>query len=134
MLKSTKPCMIIWPASVPTADEDRPEASNETPKTTLLAPPSNGVSVWNALLDRRHVTVTAVVKDLGGHKQHRHINGAGQPHGADDIDNFEVEDAARFLGVAPHDAPLGQAGVQIDHVRHHRGAHDADHQQHAVAA
>ena len=45
MVKPTNPCMIIWPAMVPTADEDRPEAKSEIRKTTAAPPPSRGPRV-----------------------------------------------------------------------------------------
>ena len=43
--KPTKPCMIICPAIVPTAEEDRPDASSDTRKRPAAAGPSRGVSV-----------------------------------------------------------------------------------------
>ena len=46
MRKLTKPCMIIWPAMVPTTELDVPEAISEMRKTAAAAPPSSGVSVW----------------------------------------------------------------------------------------
>ena len=44
--KPTKPCMMICPAMVPTAELDRPEASSATRKKPAAAEPSSGVSVW----------------------------------------------------------------------------------------
>jgi hypothetical protein len=45
ILRRRKRCMITWPAIVPTVADDRPDASNEIPKTQLDAGPSSGVSV-----------------------------------------------------------------------------------------
>jgi hypothetical protein len=38
--------MIIWPAMVPTAELDIPDAMSETKKKPAAAPPSSGVKVW----------------------------------------------------------------------------------------
>ncbi len=40
-----KPCITICPASVPTTDEDRPEAMSDTRKAAPAAGPRRGVSV-----------------------------------------------------------------------------------------
>ena len=45
MRKPTKPCMIICPAIVPTAELDRPEASSAVRNAPAAAGPSSGVSV-----------------------------------------------------------------------------------------
>ncbi len=45
MRKPTKPCMIIWPAMVPTAELERPEASSAVKNTPAAAGPSSGVRV-----------------------------------------------------------------------------------------
>src|SRR5579884_1810165 len=50
MVKPTNPCMMTCPAIVPTLELERPEASSDTAKTTLAAPPNRGVSVLYALL------------------------------------------------------------------------------------
>ena len=46
IVKPTNPCMITWPAMVPTDELERPEARSETAKTMPAALPSRGVSVW----------------------------------------------------------------------------------------
>ncbi len=43
--KPTKPCMIIWPAMVPTAELETPEARSETRKMLAAAAPKSGASV-----------------------------------------------------------------------------------------
>jgi hypothetical protein len=45
MRNRTKPCMIIWPAMVPTAELDIPDAISETRNKPAAAEPSSGVSV-----------------------------------------------------------------------------------------
>ena len=45
MRNPTKPCMIIWPANVPTVELDTPDASRETKNTPAAAMPSRGVKV-----------------------------------------------------------------------------------------
>ena len=40
------PCMTTWPASVPTADDERPDPSSATAKTALAVAPRIGSSVW----------------------------------------------------------------------------------------
>lgn len=39
------PCMITWPALVPTVEEDKPEARREIAKIQLAALPNNGCKV-----------------------------------------------------------------------------------------
>ncbi len=46
ILKPTNPCMIIWPAMVPTAELETPDASKEIRKTLAAPAPRIGVSVW----------------------------------------------------------------------------------------
>ena len=43
--KPTKPCMMTWPAMVPTAELESPEASRLIRKTAAAPPPRSGVSV-----------------------------------------------------------------------------------------
>ena len=45
MRKPTNPCMIIWPAIVPTAELDRPDASSAVRNAPAAPAPSSGVSV-----------------------------------------------------------------------------------------
>ena len=45
MRKPTKPCMIIWPAMVPTVELEMPEAISEIRNTPAAPAPSSGVSV-----------------------------------------------------------------------------------------
>ncbi len=45
MRKRTKPCMMICPAMVPTAELEIPDAMSETRNSPAAAPPSSGVSV-----------------------------------------------------------------------------------------
>ena len=45
MRKPTKPCMIIWPAIVPTVDEEIPDAMSDSRKTPAAPAPRSGVRV-----------------------------------------------------------------------------------------
>ncbi|MNI79512.1 hypothetical protein D3C73_1359730 [compost metagenome] len=45
MRKPTKPCMIIWPAMVPTTELEIPEAISDIRKIPAAAAPNSGVSV-----------------------------------------------------------------------------------------
>ncbi len=42
IFKPKKPCIIVWPAIVPTAEDDRPEAMSAKPKALLDAAPNKG--------------------------------------------------------------------------------------------
>src|SRR5260370_9375493 len=50
IVKPTKPCIITWPAIVPTVELESPEARSEMAKPKLAAPPSRGGSVGKAAL------------------------------------------------------------------------------------
>ncbi len=43
-----KPCITICPASVPTDDEERPDASRATPSSTAAQRPGSACSPWKA--------------------------------------------------------------------------------------
>ncbi len=45
ILIPTKPCMIIWPAIVPTVELDTPEAMSDSKNTPAAPMPSRGVKV-----------------------------------------------------------------------------------------
>ncbi len=51
-----------------------------------------------------------------------------------DVHKLEAEDPAPLLIAAADDPPLREGRVQVDHVRHHGGAEDADRQQHRLLA
>ncbi len=46
MRQPVKPCMITWPAMVPTAELDTPDAISATRNTPAAAAPNSGISVW----------------------------------------------------------------------------------------
>ena len=70
----------------------------------------------------------------GRHHQHGGVHQPGDAHGDQDVDQLVAEDATLQRWRLHRDAVLGQRGVQVDHVRHHRGAEDAGGQQHALRA
>ncbi len=45
MRNPTKPCMIIWPAMVPTVELDTPDAMSDTRNTPAAPIPKSGVKV-----------------------------------------------------------------------------------------
>ena len=128
MRKPTKPCMIIWPAMVPTVDADTPEAISETRNTPAAA---------GAEQRRERVIGGLDLRDLGmagmerarRHHHHRHIDQAGDGQRDDDFAVGKSQHLAPLVVVASRHPRLGQAGMQIDRMRHHGGADDADREQ-----
>ena len=74
------------------------------------------------------------VEQLGGHDEHRQVDHAGEAHGDHHVDALEAHDLAALAVVDGLDARLRERGVQVDDVRHHRRAEDADGDHHAVGA
>ena len=83
------------------------------------------------LLDRVQAEQAAVMEERGGDDQHRHVHQAGDAHGDAHVDALEAQQPLALGVVARRDAALRQRRVQVDHVRHDRGAEDAGRQQHA---
>ena len=68
------------------------------------------------------------------HRQHRDVDHPGHAHRDDHVPALEAEDLLLLLlGRSDHSA-LGQRGVEVDHVRHHRRAQDAGAEEHALGA
>ena len=63
------------------------------------------------------------------HHHHGHVDEAGDGERDDDFAVGEAQHHAPVVVVAHRHARLGQAGMQIDRVRHHGGADDADGEQ-----
>ncbi len=121
----TKPCMIIWPAMVPTAELDIPDAMSDTrKKPDAAAAEQRGQRVVGGL-DLGDVAV-AGVEGARRHHHHRHVDHARDGERDDDLAVGEPQHAAALLVVAHRRARLGEAGVKIDRVRHHGRADDAD--------
>ena len=74
------------------------------------------------------------MEQRGGDDQHRHVDQAGDAHGDAHVDALEAQQPLALAVVARRDAPLRQRRVQVDDVRHDRGAEDAGRQQHRVRA
>ena len=75
------------------------------------------------------------VEELRGHREHRHVQDAGEAQGDDHVEPLEAQHARPLVLVADGRAAVRERGMQIDHVRHHRGADDANGQiQRAGAA
>src|SRR5215218_9005754 len=72
------------------------------------------------------------VEEGCSHDEHARVDCPGDGHGDDHIDQLETEDLALLLfGLAYYPA-LREGRVQVDDVRHYRGAEDSGRQQHAL--
>jgi hypothetical protein len=76
----------------------------------------------------------ALVEDGRRDHEHARVDEPGDPHREDDVDDLEPVDAPLGLVRRADDPVLRERGVEVDHVRHHRGAEDPDGQQHALRA
>jgi len=76
-------------------------------------------------LDLGDVAV-ARVERAGGHRHHRHIDEPRQGERDDHLAVGEAQQLAPLIVVTRRRAVLGQAGMEIDRMRHHRRADDAD--------
>ena len=65
--------------------------------------------------------------------QHRHVDHPGEPHGDEDVDPLEAEQPPALGDVTRADPVLGEGRVEVDHVRHHGRAEDADREQYGLA-
>ena len=68
----------------------------------------------------------ALMKGRGRHHDHRHVDQPGDREREHDFDVGEAQQRAAFVVVARRGAVLGEAGMEIDRVRHHGRADDAD--------
>ena len=98
------------------------------------------VGVDEAAEPRRHLREVvadrvepARVEHRSRHGEHGHVDRARDAHRDHYVDELESEDAAARLVVHAHDPPLGERGVEVDHVRHHGRADDPDRQQRGLA-
>ena len=90
ILLRRKPCIIIWPAIVPTVVDDRPDAISEMANTQLAACPSNGVSVLYASSIVADLSQSGVVECRGGHNQHSRVYTSCQAHSDNDINPLKT--------------------------------------------
>ena len=58
-----KPCITTWPASVPTEEDDRPDASSATPKAIWACEPDEVAQAVEDLVDVLHAGQAAGVED-----------------------------------------------------------------------
>ena len=129
-----KPCITTWPESVPTAELDRPDASSASANNTLDAPPRIGSSVLCAPFERVDVeealwkNVDAAITSIAT------LISPAIDIAMIDVDPRVAEERLRVLVRLGDDAVLRQRRVQVDHVRHHRRAEDADREQYRLAA
>ena len=71
------PCITTWPASVPTDDDDRPEASSAMPNDDVGVVPSSAEPDED--LSRSRAGQAARVEDRGGDHQHADVDDARDP-------------------------------------------------------
>ena len=120
--------MIIWPAMVPTVEAETPEAMSETRKTPAAAGAKERRERVIGGFDLRHLGMAGVER-ARRHHHHRHVDEAGDRQRDDDFPVGEFQHHAPVIVVVNRHPRLGQAGMQIDRVRHHGGADDADREQ-----
>ena len=134
MRKLRKPSITIWPAMVPVSVEDWPEQSSATAKMTpaRLGPEQRRQQHVRLLDFRDH---DAALEEHR-RRQHQdggiHQQGAVQRHHANRSGCSGRRVRLSALGVADA-ARLHQRRMQVQIVRHHRGAQDADGHVQAVA-
>src|SRR5215218_8959461 len=75
---------------------------------------------------------TGGVEEGGGHDEHARVDGPGDGHGDDHVDQLEAENLALLLFGLAHHPALREGRVQVDDVRHDRGAEYPRRQQHAL--
>ena len=119
---------------MPTLDEEAPEASSATANASAAVPPTRWPNWAWASLDRAQTREGRGVEELGGDGEHRHVDQAGEAERDDHVEALEAQHAAALAVVAAGHAALGQRGVQVDHVRHHGRADDADGEVERAAA
>ena len=134
MRRLMKPCITTWPAYVPTLELDRPEASSATANASAAPPPSSVLEAGVRALDRVDVGAAAVVEQLRRDDEHRQVDDPGEAHREHDVEALEAQQLALLAPCLRRDPVRGQRRVQVDDVRHHGRAEDADGEQHAVGA
>ena len=132
MRRSMKPCITTWPAYVPTLELDSPDASSATANASAAPPPSSRSKPACAPSIVSIPVLPALVEQRRGDDEHRQVDHAGEPHRDHDVDALEAQQRAPLGVVARRDPALHQRAVQVDDVRHHRRAEDADGEHHAV--
>src|SRR5260370_19558100 len=77
--------------------------------------------------------ILSMSKESGcSHVEHRHIDEPCQTHSNHHIWDAPAKDTPRFLLTARDDAMLGERGVQVDDMRHHRGPNDTYREEDAL--
>ena len=135
MRNPTKPCMMTCPAIVPTAELDSPEASSDTRNTPAAPEPKDRYQGAS-----RRCSISATSSCTPSWKTEAAIatiailTSPARPS-ASTTSRFENRSSRRRSpSVRGDDTILSEAGMQIDRVRHDRGADDADSEQHRLAA
>ena len=129
MRKPTKPCMIIWPAIVPTAELDSPGSEQRRQKHARGGGAEQRRQRLVGGLDLGDAAVAGMER-ARRHDDHRHIDEAGDPEGDEDLDVRVPHQEPPLAVVAPRRPVLGEPGMQEDRVRHDGRADDADRERH----
>src|SRR5215213_6675568 len=79
-----------------------------------------------------HARQPGGVEEGGGHDEHARVDGPRDGHGDDHVHELEAEDLALLLFGLAHHPALREGRVQIDDVRHDRGAEYPRRKQHAL--
>ena len=85
-------------------------------------------------LERRHVVKTAAEEHRRSDRQHGDVDHSRKRHRNQHVDPREAVEAPGFGVVLRNDPALSQRRVQVDHVRHHSCAEDADGEQDGLVA
>ena len=93
-----KPSTIICPASVPTVDDESPEARSAIPNAAGASEPRSGPSVRVGVLDPGDVGPD-VEEHRRGHDHHRGVDEERAVHGECDVDQLPAEVLALALAV-----------------------------------
>ena len=126
-----KPCITTWPASVPTDDDDSPDASRAIPKTTSACGRGAAERRRRRPAGRRRRSMPRAWNTAAAIISMAMLTNPAMP--------IAITTSTRSKRKIPRlrprwrgdDAVLRERRVQVDHVRHHRRAEDAGRQQHA---
>ena len=85
-------------------------------------------------VERIDVVQSFAEEDGRGDDEHGNVDQAGDRHRDQHVDPRVAVEGPSLVVVLRDDPVLRQRGVQVDHMRHHRRADDADGEQHGLVA
>src|SRR5215210_5422225 len=126
------PCMTTCPLRVPTEELGQPGGEQGDPEQDGRSVALQYAQLLESLVYVADACQPGRVEEGCSHDEHARVDRPGDGHGDDHIDQLETEDLALLLfGLAYYPA-LREGRVQVDDVRHYRGAKDSGRQQHAL--